>query len=98
MQFWSGKAKEKQNVEMLWDSQVLYFLSNGYDVYHGARSIKHEVERTVANLLASADEKGLLTKGTSVKVHVDNFGDEATLPKLKLSIRKTNQEDFVEIV
>ena len=28
---------------------------------------------------------------------MDNFGDEATLPKLKLSIRKTAQEDFVEL-
>ena len=28
---------------------------------------------------------------------MDNFGDEATLPKLKLSIRKTAQEDFIEL-
>ena len=39
----------------------------------------------------------LKIKGASVKILVDNFGDEKTLPKLKLSIRKTAQEDFVEL-
>jgi len=97
MQFWSAKAKEKHNVEILWDRQVLHFLSDGYNVYYGARSIKHEVERRVVTQLALAHETGQLTKGASVKILVDNFGDEATLPKLKLSIRKTAQEDFVEL-
>jgi len=91
MQFWSAKAKEKHNVEILWDRQVLHFLSDGYNVYYGARSIKHEVERRVVTQLALAHETGQLTKGASVKILVDNFGDEATLPKLKLSIRKTAQ-------
>ena len=45
MQFWSAKAKQNHNVEVTWDKQVLHFLSDGYNVYYGARSIKHEVER-----------------------------------------------------
>ena len=28
---------------------------------------------------------------------MDNFGDESTLPRLKLSIRKNAQEDFVDL-
>ena len=63
MQFWSAKAKEKHNVEILWDRQVLHFLSDGYNVYYGARSIKHEVERRVVTQLALAHETGQLTKG-----------------------------------
>jgi hypothetical protein len=47
--------------------------------------------------LALAHETGQLTKGASVKILVDNFGDEATLPTPKSSIRKTAQEDFVEL-
>ena len=31
------------------------------------------------------------------KILVDNFGDETTLPRLKLSIRKNAQEDFVDL-
>jgi len=97
MQFWSDKAKQKHNVEIIWDRQVLHFLSDGYNVYYGARSIKHEVERRIVTQLALAHETGKLTKGASVKILVDNFGDESTLPKLKLSIRKTAQEDFVDL-
>ena len=63
MQFWSAKAKEKHNVEILWDRQVLHFLSDGYNVYYGARSIKHEVERRVVTKLALAHETGQLSKG-----------------------------------
>ena len=47
--------------------------------------------------LALAHETGKLVKGASVKILVDNFGDETTLPRLKLSIRKNAQEDFVDL-
>ena len=97
MQFWSTKAKEKHGVDITWDKQVLHFLSDGYNIYYGARSIKHEVERRVVTQLALAHETGQLTKGASVKILIDNFGDETTLPRLKLSIRKTAQEDFVDL-
>jgi len=72
-------------------------LADGYNVYYGARSIKHEVERRVVTQLALAHETGQLTKGSTVRLLVDNFGDENTLPRLKLSIRKTAKEDFVDL-
>lgn len=97
MKFWSQKAKDKHNLDIIWDKQVLHFLSEGYNVYYGARSIKHEVERRVVAQLALAHESGQLSKGATVRIIVDNFGDENTMPKLKLSIRKTAQEDFVDL-
>jgi len=72
-------------------------LADGYNVYYGARSIKHEVERRVVTQLALAHETGQLTKGSTVRILIDNFSDENSTPKLKLSIRKTAKEDFVEL-
>ena len=97
LNFWSDKAKEKHNVDVLWDKQVLNFLADGYNVYYGARSIKHEVERRVVTQLALAHETGQLTKGSTVRILIDNFSDENSTPKLKLSIRKTAKEAFVEL-
>merc|ERR1712080_727903 len=100
MNFWSEKAKDKHNVDILWDKQVLNYLADGYNVYYGARSIKHEVERRVVTQLALAHETGQLAKGSTVRIFVaDNFesDEECNLPKLKLSIRKTAQEDFVDL-
>jgi ATP-dependent Clp protease ATP-binding subunit ClpB len=79
MQFWSAKAKEKHNVEILWDRQVLHFLSDGYNVYYGARSIKHEVERRVVTQLALAHETGQLTKGGLISE--SSFHSGSNLPK-----------------
>jgi ATP-dependent Clp protease ATP-binding subunit ClpB len=97
MEFWSLKAKAKHNVDILWDKAVLHYLADGYNVYYGARSIKHEVERRVVAQLALAHETGQLAKGSTVRLLVDNFGDENATPRLKLSIRKTPKEDFVDL-
>ncbi|CAD5115402.1 DgyrCDS4380 [Dimorphilus gyrociliatus] len=43
LEFWAKKAKERHNITLLWDRQVLDILADGYDVNYGARSIKHEV-------------------------------------------------------
>ncbi|XP_037093246.1 caseinolytic peptidase B protein homolog [Pollicipes pollicipes] len=45
LQLWADRAKEKHNIELKWDRRVLDVLVDGYNVYYGARSIKHEVER-----------------------------------------------------
>lgn len=37
------QAKEKHSIELRWDPMVLDVLADGYNVYYGARSIKHEV-------------------------------------------------------
>ena len=41
-------------------------MADGYNVYYGARSIKHEVERRVVTQLALAHETGQLTKGKKI--------------------------------
>ena len=47
LQFWADRAKKKHDIELQWDRRVLDVLVDGYNVYYGARSIKHEVERQV---------------------------------------------------
>lgn len=41
------QAREKHSIEMKWDPIVLDVLADGYNVYYGARSIKHEVSRKI---------------------------------------------------
>jgi len=94
LQFWADRAKEKHNIELTWDRRVLDLLVNGYDVYYGARSIKHEVERQVVNQLAAAHEAQQLTRGCSVLVTVTDAADA-----IKIQLRRGGQsadlEDFV---
>ena len=86
-------------MEVLWDKQVLDFLAQGYNIYYGARSIKHEVERRVVTQLALAHENGQLTKGSTARLSiVDNhLGSEDSPPKLCLRIRKTSDEEYEDI-
>ena len=37
MTFWAKKAKEKHNVDIQWDGDVLNLLADGYNVHYGAR-------------------------------------------------------------
>ena len=46
LQFWKERASRKHSIVLSWDSSVLNLLADGYNVYYGARSIKHEVETT----------------------------------------------------
>ena len=48
-------------------------MADGYNVYYGARSIKHEVERRVVTQLALAHETGQLTKGKKVTYMIYHF-------------------------
>ena len=59
---WSRRARDKHNIELTWDKSVLSLLSEGYNVYYGARSIKHEVERMVVSQLALAHETDQLSQ------------------------------------
>ena len=96
--FWASKAQKRHNVDVVWDNQVLDYLADGYNVYYGARSIKHEVERRVVTQLALAHENGQLAKGSTVRLLVDdNFGDGESNPKLRLRIRKNVEEDFEDL-
>ena len=42
LQFWAARAKLKHSIDLSWDKSVLSLLADGYNVYYGARSIKHE--------------------------------------------------------
>jgi len=42
LQFWAARARKKHSIELSWDKSVLSLLVEGYNVYYGARSIKHE--------------------------------------------------------
>jgi len=37
LKFWSAKAKQRHNVNLVWDPMVLKALADGYNVYYGAR-------------------------------------------------------------
>ncbi len=37
MEFWAKKAKERHNVVLQWDGDVLNLLADGYNVHYGAR-------------------------------------------------------------
>ncbi len=56
-----------------------------------------QVERRVVAQLALAHENAQLVTGSTVRLLVDNFGDENVSPKLKLSIRKLGHKDFVDL-
>ena len=43
LQFWAERAKQKHKIVLSWDRAVTHLLADGYNVYYGARSIKHEV-------------------------------------------------------
>lgn len=101
LKFWAQKAREKHNIELTWDNQVLNFLTDGYNVYYGARSIKHEVERRVVAQLALAHETDQLEKDCQVRLCVINFedgnGKNEGEPKLKMTIKKKGKSDFVDL-
>jgi ATP-dependent Clp protease ATP-binding subunit ClpA len=90
MEFWSRKAKSKNKINLLWDKAVTDYLAKGYNVCYGVRSIKYEVERKVVAQLAVADESGQLTKGSTVQLVVNNFGDENATQRLTLEIGSPN--------
>ena len=62
-------------------------MADGYNVYYGARSIKHEVERRVVTQLALAHETGQLTKGKKIL----QFNKKITLSFLFIFYRINSQ-------
>jgi len=70
----------KHKVKIEWDSAVEHVLIGAYDVSYGARSIKHEVERSVVAQLAKAHEKGLIKENAVIKLGADpTKGDYGTV-------------------
>lgn len=97
MEFWAAKAKEKHDIDLIWDKRVEHYLADGYNVYYGARSIKHEVERRVVTQLALAHETDQLTKGSKVRLTVIDFESNDHEPTLKMTIKKSENTDFVDL-
>ncbi|XP_045492326.1 caseinolytic peptidase B protein homolog [Colias croceus] len=87
---WADKARERHSVELRWEGGVLGALADGYDVHYGARSIKHEVERRVVNLIALAAERGVLGRGASVLLH------EAA-GRVTLAVRAPQASDYTPL-
>ncbi|KAM4702271.1 mitochondrial disaggregase [Discoglossus pictus] len=98
---WAKKAKQRHNITLLWDREVMDVLADGYNVHYGARSIKHEVDRRVVNQLAAAYEQDLLPKGCTLRITVEDSdkhllkdkdlnkeedGAERKVPRLRLEI------------
>ncbi|KAM9319730.1 mitochondrial disaggregase [Gastrophryne carolinensis] len=72
LNMWAKKAKQRHDITLLWDREVMDVLADGYNVHYGARSIKHEVERRVVNQLAAAYEQDLLPRGCTLKIAVED--------------------------
>nr|XP_033803424.1 caseinolytic peptidase B protein homolog isoform X2 [Geotrypetes seraphini] len=72
LNFWAKKAKQRHNITLMWDREVMDVLADGYNLHYGARSIKHEVERRVVNQLAAAYEQNLLPWGCTLRIAVDD--------------------------
>merc|ERR1711994_1217654 len=103
LQFWAKKAKEKHDINLVWDNGVLNNLADGYNVYYGARSIKHEVERRVVAELALAHEQDKLTTGSEVRLSMESFAgnnDDGTSigePAIKMTIKRKGKNEFVDL-
>ncbi|XP_041055123.1 caseinolytic peptidase B protein homolog [Carcharodon carcharias] len=72
--FWAKKAKQRHDINLQWDQEVMDVLAEGYNLHYGARSIKHEVERRVVNQLAAAYEQELLPHGCTLRIAVESSG------------------------
>ena len=71
LQRWSDKANARHHMTLEWDNRVVEKLAEGYNVRYGARSIKHEVEKRVINLIAKAHEHDQLKQGDHIKLYLD---------------------------
>ena len=74
---WADRAKRRHGITISWEPGVLSLLAEGYNIYYGARSIQHEVERRVVAQLALAHELGQLRQGCDVNFNLDNQSQEA---------------------
>uniref|UniRef100_A0A8C4WQU5 Clp ATPase C-terminal domain-containing protein n=2 Tax=Eptatretus burgeri TaxID=7764 RepID=A0A8C4WQU5_EPTBU len=71
LQTWARRAKQKHDIDLRWGRDVEMALTDGYNVHYGARSVKHEVERRIVNLLAAAYEQDLIPRGCSLRVALE---------------------------
>ena len=72
--FWKEKATKQHNMTLTWSKDLIRYLKGGYNVRYGARSLAHEIERTVVSKLALEHEQQRI--GAGYNVHVDFIESE----------------------
>jgi len=98
LKLWDNRARSKHNIELVWDKSVLSLLSEGYNVYYGARSIKHEVERMVVSQLALAHETDQLSPGCVVRLYTNSARTADTNDNvLRIQIKKKGKDEFIDL-
>ncbi|XP_057377244.1 mitochondrial disaggregase-like isoform X4 [Daphnia carinata] len=101
LDFWAKKAKDRYEVDVSWDGQVLDALCLGYNVAYGARSIKYEVERNVVSLLSNSQQFYGFPRGALLQLYV-SYGDgssseTARQPEIRLRIKTKDSVEFTEL-
>lgn len=71
LDLWAKRAQDRHKILLTWDKQVIEVLTDGYNIHYGARSIKHEVERRVVSMLATAHDSGQLKPNSEVHLYVE---------------------------
>lgn len=88
LEFWAARAKKKNNIQLVWDDEVVDTLVKGYDLYYGCRSLKYEVERRILNPISCLqDEMGRdkMKNAKKICISVTHKGnDEADLINIKI--------------
>ncbi|RWS00964.1 caseinolytic peptidase B protein-like protein, partial [Dinothrombium tinctorium] len=94
---WSKRSADKHHIELTWDKSVVDVLIQGYNVYYGARSIKHEVERRVVNQLAAAHEFGYIRKNSKIHLTVENSSEDNSQSKIKMIVKGKDDKKGVMV-
>ncbi|CAG2111953.1 unnamed protein product [Medioppia subpectinata] len=76
LQYWADRALKRHQMSLTWDKRVVGLIADEYNVYYGARSIKHEVERRIINKIAFAHESQLISSGAGVHITVEEGWDQ----------------------
>lgn len=83
---WKKRAEKKHDIDLTWSPEVVEYLRKGYNIHYGARSIKHEIDKKVVNLIAKAYENEQVMKGGAIRL----FMNDGTLG---LKVEKRSFED-----
>ena len=105
LSFWAKRAQDRHKIELTWDQRVIEVIAAKYKTHYGARSIKHEVERSVVNRIALAHKNRLITSGVILHIVVDEGLDQkkGDIPraeptiKLRLKVKNGLQNDFIDL-
>merc|ERR1740131_301134 len=97
LNFWSERANKKHQIQLTWTKSVLNILADGYNVYYGARSIKHEVERRVISQLALAHETDQIAPNSRVHLSTSGSAEGDTSGKLRITVKKKEESEFRDL-